>query len=206
MVITIHGPNTAIANHRSNPSLSMDLVLSNYYRNADRHVGVEITTASIKAGSHTPPFEVFAWLAYGSNTSSTHYSETFLFHKTADQASWADGAYKLASPVKLEGPDPGTQSVFVVIGLAGVCLCTSDKTSAPSVLPVYGYNITASIPRIKPYFWRMQYDKDPSVTTGELDWHLVRPFYICKTIDGQKGWCSCEDETKLVYDEHGDEL
>jgi len=45
------------------------------------------------------------------------------------------------------------------------------------------------------YVWRAQHGADPNNPdmSQPLAWHLVKPIYVCKTVDGVKQWVKCED-------------
>ena len=49
--------------------------------------------------------------------------------------------------------------------------------------------------------------KDPIIwQMHNGSWRKVEPYYVCKTIDGRKGWCRSDDLTTLVYDENGNKI
>lgn len=212
--VPIHGSSTGSYSntpHTNSPTLSMSLTVDNFYHNADNRMSMKITNASINANTNNwpYPFDVFAWLVIGNISdyhtvaSQTAWSKVRLFSKADSAGTWSAGAYRLASSKTLSVHNPNNLPVHLVIGLMSICTCTANATTDT---PVFAVNLSSYIPKIDPYFWRMQHAKDPSVTTGTLGWHLARPFYICKTINGVKGWCSCEDQTKLVYDANGNKI
>lgn len=206
--------------HTNAPAMGINLTVTNFYKNADRTVRCVISRASLRAlnaggSSDTFPYplEVSACILvgdvanYNNNfvtmfNNVTKYSRTLLFSKPASASTWNDNVYKIASNVTLTGPNPGNNKVYLAISVAAVCSCGTGSADTC----VFAVDLTSYMPRIVPYFWRMQHAKDPSATTGTLGWHLVRPFYVCKTINGVKGWCSCEDMTKLVYDANGNKI
>ena len=194
--LKIHG--SGITTHPNGPNLNMTITLDNFYHNADNHIKFRIASASLVGGVASYPLDVVAWVALGS-ASGAQYSRTKLFSRT----SYSSSAVSLASPITLDIPNPNNQAVYLVIGVMSICTCSTTATTDAIVNSI---NVTSQIPRIEPYFWRMQHAKDPSTTTGPLAFHLARPFYICKTINGVKGWCSCEDQTKLVYDANGNKI
>lgn len=232
--ICIHGSSTELrqkypsatgspyTEHLNSPALGMAITLTDFYHHPDGNVGFKITRASLRAinpngqdDSYAPPFDVYASVIvddvadYGGSYSnmiaavSAYDSKTWLFQKSQGVATWADNTFELVTPRKLNAPEPKTKKLYLIISLMAICTCDTDaNTNGPSFI----LDITSYVPHVAPYIWRMQHDKDPSVSTGPLGWHLTRPFYICKTINGVKGWCSCEDVTKLAYDANGRKL
>lgn len=211
--IQIHGAGTGAYSHfphSGGPNLYMSLTADNFYRNADKSVWLNITQAYLKAGSYNYPFDVSVGLVVGNITDYATqipqlgiWSESKLFSKPHGTNTWSDNQIKLTSTLTLAAPNPNDLPVHIVIGMQCICLC---DVAAGVDSTVYGVNVSSYVPKVEPYFWKMQHAKDPTVTTGTLNWHLARPFYICKTINGVKGWCSCEDQTKLVYDANGNKI
>lgn len=207
--------------HDGNPAFCMHLKISDFVRNTDRSVSCTVYTAALRAlnpGGQSSffgyPFDVYIALLigdvadYGGNYAAMlaaipPESKTHLFSKPASDARWGDYVYGLSGTTTLTCSDPKDKKAYVVVSILSICTCSQAGIDTP----VYVDDISQYIPPgAEPYIWRMQHDKDPSVTTGPLGWHLVRPYYICKTIGGVKGWCSCEDITKLAYDADGHKI
>ena len=78
--------------------------------------------------------------------------------------------------------------------------CTCDQSGIKR--PVFLADVTDYMPPIAPYIWRRfgnNATEDPAgaqINPAKLDgkWHLVRPFYVPKTVRGVKGWHSVEEE------------
>lgn len=189
MNIKIHG--SGVNNHSNSPDLYMVLSINSSYRNYDHRYSLYIDEAYLKAGSYNFPIAVTAWLERN-HDSSTSCSETLLINKPHTNGSWSDGQYRLASPVELAIFNPDEQVITLNIGVMSICTCNTPVTNNAKV---YEVELTGW-PDLEPYFYRK--DRD--------GWRLTRPFYICKTINGVKGWCNCEDQTKLVFGPNGEEL
>lgn len=218
--------------HTGIPPMCMALQLDNFHLSNDRRVMFDVTEAALRAlnpsGSTTTSSFKYQLDAYVSmlvsNVSSySDYSEmvwrnstllegaTRVFSKPYNVSTWGDKVYKLSSPVTLQStPVTSDKRLYIVISIVTTCCCPiSSHQEEPSGNNSVSFidDITNLIPKNPdPYLWRMQYSKDPSVTSGTQGWHLVRPYYICTTINGVKGWCSCEDPTHLIYDSNGNKL
>ena len=197
--------------HNGRPAFCMHLKVTDFYRNVDSTVGCTIRVASLRSliapGSGQSwffgyPFTVYASLLigdvndYGGDFAAmladiSPISKVELFSKPSGDANWGDNEYYMSTPKVLHGPNPQGNQLYLIISILSICTCSQAGVDTP----VYVDDISEYIPDTKPYFWRMQQGKDPNHPTSEpQNWHLVRPFYICKQdSQGHHYWCNCEE-------------
>ena len=197
--------------HNGNPAFCMALRITDFIRKPGGSASCTITTASLRNLNPSGwnsffgyEFTVYASISIGANNYNNPIVTKPLFTKPASDARWGDDVYK-ASSTTLTAPYQTGQILNIVISIYSMCDCGQ----AYIMTPVYLDDLTEYIPQEPdPYLWRLQHGKDPTNPdpSKPLAWHLVRPFYVCKTINGKKGWCSCEDMTKLVYDAEGHKI
>lgn len=206
-----HPTGSSYTSHNGLPAFCMHLKVTDFYRNTDGTVGCTIRIASLRTlippGSSQHwyfgyPFTVYASLLigdvadYGGDYAAmlaaiAPLSKIELFSKPSGVSNWGDNEYYLPNPRVLTAPSPQGKKLYLIISILSICSCAQTGIDTP----VYIDDISEYIPDKKPYFWRMQQGKDPNHPTTEAqNWHLVRPFYICKQ-DGQGNhyWCSCEE-------------
>ena len=196
--------------HDGNPPFCMSLTITDFIRKPGGDASCTITEAKLRAlnpGGTSSffgyPFDVYASISI--NNENNPVSRTWLFNKPASASQWGDNEYGLSQSVTLTAPYKSGQTFYIVISILSICDCGQ----AGVITPVYVDDLTHLVPQEPdPYLWRLQHGKDPTNPdpSKPLAWHLVRPFYVCKKINGKKGWCSCEDMTKLVYDEEGHKI
>ena len=198
--------------HNGKPAFCMSLTITDFIRTPGGDASCTISEAKLLAlnpGGQTSyfgyGFDIYASISIGDYNHPV--SRRWLFDKPASDAQWGDNEYGMPQGVKvtLTAPYRSGQEFYIVISILSICDCGQ----AGVITPVYVDKLTQYIPQEPdPYLWRLQHGKDPTNPdlSEPLKWHLVRPFYVCKTINGKKGWCSCEDMTKLVYDEEGHKI